>query len=107
MRAFSEMPSPFNVKGEVFSRNALTFNVKTEGIFENSLTINVNVILHKYLRSNIAFNQASENQPGIGRRSRKETIEGGSRAAEERYSQRGSYGTPLELLSPERRERGR
>ena len=27
VKAFSEMPSPFNVKGEVFSRNPLTINV--------------------------------------------------------------------------------
>ena len=89
VKSFSEMPSPFNVKGEVFSRNALTFKVKPEGISENPFMIYVNVILHKYLHTNIVFNQASENQPGIGRRNRKETVEGGIRAAGGRYSQRG------------------
>ena len=70
MKSFSEMPSPFNVKGEVILRNALTFKVKPEGISENPFMICVNVILHKYLRTNIVFNQASENQPGIGMRGR-------------------------------------
>ena len=70
VKSFSEMPSPFNVKGEVFSRNALTFKVKPEGISENPFMIHVNVILHKYLRTNIVFNLASENQPGIEMRGR-------------------------------------
>ena len=76
------MPSPFNVKGEVFSRNALTFKVKPEGISENPLTFNVNVILHKYLYTNIVFNQASENQHGMGRRSREKQVGGAVRAGE-------------------------
>ena len=41
MKSFSEMPSPFNVKGEVILRNALTFKVKPEGISENPFTIDV------------------------------------------------------------------
>ncbi len=57
-------------------RNALTFKVKGEVISENPLTINVVVVLHKYLSTNIVFNQASENQPRTRRRSRKETLRG-------------------------------
>ena len=60
------MPSPFNVKGEVILRNDLTFKVKPEDISENPLTICVNVTLHKYLRTNIVFNQASETSPESG-----------------------------------------
>ena len=101
------MPSPFNVKGEVILRNALTFKVKPEGISENPLTIYGNVILHKYLRTNIVFNQASEYQPGIGIRSRETKAGGAVRAGEGRCSQMGSYGTPLELLRSVRTERGR
>ncbi|WP_146043723.1 hypothetical protein [Clostridium sp. chh4-2] len=107
VKAFSEMPSPFNVKGEVFSRNALTFKVKSEGISENPLTININVMPHKYLCTNIVFNQASENQHRIGMRNRKTKVGGAVRAGEGRCSRRGSYGTPLELLRPVRAERGR
>ena len=69
--------------------------------------IYVNVILRKYLSINIVFNQTSENQPGIGRRSRKTKVGGAVRAGEGRCSQIGSYGTPLELLRPVRTERGR
>ena len=101
------MPSPFNVKGEVILRNALTFKVKPEGISENPLTICVNVILHKYLRTNIVFNQASEKQPGIGRQSRETKVGGAVRAGEGRCRQIGSYGTPLEHLRPVRAGRGR
>ena len=101
------MPSSFNVKGEVILRNALTFKVKPEVISENPFTIYVKVFLNKYLRTNIVFNQASENQPGIGRRSRKPKVGGAVRAGEGRCRQLGSYGTPLELLSPVRAERGR
>ncbi|PNV63996.1 hypothetical protein C0033_01355 [Clostridium sp. chh4-2] len=107
MKSFSKMPSPFNVKGEVILRNDLMIKVKSEDISETPLTICVNVILHKYLRTNIVFNQASENQPGIGRRNRKPKVGGAVRAGEGRCSQMGSYGTPLELLSPVRTERGR
>ena len=101
------MPSRFNVKGEVILRNALTFKVKPEVISENPFTIYVNVILHKYLRTNIVFNQASENQTGIGRRSRGTKVGGAVRDGEGRCSHMGLYGTPLELLRPERTERGR
>ena len=83
------MLSPFNVKGEVILRNDLTFKVKPEDISENPLTIYVNVILHKYLRTKIIFNQASENQPGIGRRSRETKAGGAVRAGEGRCSQIG------------------
>ena len=83
------MPSPFNVKGEVILRDALTFKVKPEGISENPLTICINVILHKYLRTNIVFNQASENQPGIGIRSRETKVGGAIRAGEGRCSHMG------------------
>ncbi|PNV62443.1 hypothetical protein C0033_07670 [Clostridium sp. chh4-2] len=93
------MPSPFNVKGEVILRNALTFKVKPEGISENPLTICANVI--------IVFNPASENQPGIGRRSRKTKVGGAVGAGEGRCRQIGSYGTPLEHLRPVRAEQGR
>ena len=101
------MLSPFNVKGEVILRNALTFKVKPEGISENPLTININVMLHKYLCTYIVFNQASENQHGIGRRNRKTKVGGAVRAGEGRCSQMGSYGTPVELLRSARTERGR
>ena len=83
------MPSPFNVKGEVFSRNALTFKVKPEGISENPFMIYVKVILHKYLRTSIVFNQASENQTGSGSRSRKTKVGGAVRAGEGRCRQIG------------------
>ncbi|PNV61369.1 hypothetical protein C0033_13820 [Clostridium sp. chh4-2] len=85
----------------------MTFKVKHESISENPLTICVNVILHKYLRTNIVFNQASENQPGIGIRSRETKGGGAVRAGEGRCSQIGSYGTPLKHLRPVRAERGR
>ena len=101
------MPSPFNVKGEVFSRNALTFKVKPEGISKNSSTIYVNLALRKYQYNNIVYNQASENQPGIGIRSRETKGGGAIRAGEGRCRQIGSYGTPLEHLRPVRAERGR
>ena len=42
------MPSPFNVKGEVILRNALTFKVKPEVISENPFMIHVNLALRKY-----------------------------------------------------------
>ena len=42
------MPSPFNVKGEVILRNALTFKVKPEGISENPFVIYINLALRKY-----------------------------------------------------------
>ena len=48
MKAFSEMPPPFNVKGEVILRNALTFKVKPEGISENLFVIYINLALRKY-----------------------------------------------------------
>ena len=83
------MPLPFNVKGEVFSQNALTFKVKPDDISETALKINVNVMLHKYLYTNIVFNQASENQHGMGRRSRKTKVGGAVRAGEGRCSQMG------------------
>ena len=79
------MPSPFNVKGEVFSRNALTFKVKPESISENPLTINVNVMLHKYLGTHIVFNQASENQHGVGMRNREAKVGGAVRAGKRGY----------------------
>ena len=101
------MPSPFNVKGEVILRNALTFKVKPEGISENPFMIYVNLTLRKYQCINIVFNCASENQPGIGIRSRETKAGGAVRAGEGRCSRLGSYGTPLELLSPVRTERGR
>ena len=56
---------------------------------------------------NIVFNQASENQHGIGRRNREVQLGAAVRAGEGRYSLMGSYGTPLELLRPGRAERGR
>ena len=88
-------------------RKALTFKVKREVISENPLTINVKVMLHKYLCTNIVFNQASENQHRMGRRGRKETVGRAIRAGEERCSQMGSYGTPVVLLRSVRTERGR
>ena len=94
------MPSPFNVKGEVFSQNALTFKVKPEVISENPFMFYVNLVLPKYQCNNIVFNQASENQHGMGRRSRKTKVGGAVRAGEGGCSQMGSYGTPLELLRP-------
>ncbi|PNV60266.1 hypothetical protein C0033_19675 [Clostridium sp. chh4-2] len=107
VKSFSEMPSPFNVKGEVILRNALTFKVKPEVVSENPLAIYVNWLLYKSQYNNIVFNQASENQPGIVRRNRKPKVGGAVRAGEGRCSQLGSYGTPVELLSPVRAERGR
>ena len=101
------MPSPFNVKGEVFSQNALTFKVKPEVISENPFMFYVNLVLPKYQCNNIVFNQASENQHGIGRRSRERHVGGAIQAGEGRCSRMGSYGTPLELLRPVRAERGR
>ena len=101
------MPSPFNVKGEVILRNALTFKVKPEGISENPLTVYANLALRKYRCNSIVFNQASENQHGMGRRSREKQAGGAVRAGEGRCSRMGSYGTPLELLRPVRTERGR
>ena len=97
----------FYIKREVFFRNALTFKVKHESIFENPFTIYINVVLYKYLCTNIVFNQAGENQHGIGMRNRKTKVGEAVRAGEGRCSQRGSYGTPLELLRPVRAERGR
>ena len=44
----------------------MTFKVKHESISENPFTIYVNVVLYKYLYTNIVFNQASENQHGMG-----------------------------------------
>ena len=85
----------------------LTFKVKPEGISKNSFTVYVNLALCKYQCKTIVFNQASEKQPGIGRRSRKPKVGGAVRAGEGRYRQIGSYGTPLELLRPVRTERGR
>ena len=41
MKAFWKMPSPFYVKGEVISENALTFYFKPEGIFEKALGFEV------------------------------------------------------------------
>ena len=101
------MPSPFNVKGEVFSRNALTFKVKPEVISENAFTIYINLALRKYLFNNIVFNQASENQHGIGRRSRKTKVGRAVRAGEGRCSLMGSYGTLVVLLRFVRTERGK
>ena len=101
------MPSRFNVKGEVILRNALTFKVKPEVVFENPFIIYVNLALRKYQFNNIVFNWASENQPGIGRRSRETKVRGAVRAGEGRCRQIGSYGTPLEHLRPVRAERGR
>ena len=83
------------------------FYINREVFFENSLTIYVNLALHKYQYNNIVFNQASENQPGIGRRSRETKVGGAVRAGEGRCRQIGSYGTPLELVRPVRTERGR
>ncbi len=88
-------------------RNALTFKVKPEVISENPFTIYVNAVLYNYLSTSIVFNQASENQPGIGRRSRETKVGGAVRDGEGRCSHMGSYGTPLELLRPARAERGR
>ena len=56
---------------------------------------------------NIVFNQASENQHGMGRRSRKTTVGRAVRAGEGRCSQMGSYGTPVVLLRSVRTELGR
>ena len=61
-------------------RKALTFKVKPESISENPLTINVNVMLHKYLGTHIVFNQASEYQCGMGRRSRERQVGGAVRS---------------------------
>ncbi|PNV59681.1 hypothetical protein C0033_22455 [Clostridium sp. chh4-2] len=97
----------FYINREGIFRNALTLKVKHESISENPLTICVNVILHKYLRTSIVFNQASENQPGIGRWNRKPKVGGAVRAGEGICRQIGSYGTPLEQLRPGRAERGR
>ena len=85
----------------------LTFKVKPEGISKNSFTVYVNLASCKYQYNNIVFNQASENQPGIGIRSRETKVGGAVRAGEGRCSQIGSYGTPLEHLRPVRAERGR
>ncbi|PNV60153.1 hypothetical protein C0033_20130 [Clostridium sp. chh4-2] len=101
------MPSPFNVKGEVFSRNALTFKVKPEGISENPFMIHVNVILHKYLRTNIVFNLASENQPGIEMRGRERRSLREPGRGRMKKGQLGSYGTPLVILRHASTERDR
>ncbi|PNV61008.1 hypothetical protein C0033_16325 [Clostridium sp. chh4-2] len=85
----------------------MTFKVKSEGISENPLTIYVNVILHKYRSITIVFNQASENQHGIGRRNRETKGGGAVWAGEGRCSRMGSYGTPVVLLRSVRTERGR
>ena len=42
------MLSPFNVKGEVILRKALTFKVKPEVVSENPFIIYVNLALRKY-----------------------------------------------------------
>ncbi|WP_180994574.1 hypothetical protein [Clostridium sp. chh4-2] len=44
------------------------FYINREVFFRNTFTIYVNLALRKYQYNNIVFNQASENQPGIGRR---------------------------------------
>ena len=48
MKAFSEMLSRFNVKGEVILRNALTIKVKPEVISKNPFMIYLNLALRKY-----------------------------------------------------------
>ena len=78
MKSFLEMPSPFNVKGEVILRNALTFKVKPKVVSENPLAIYVNWLLYKSQCNNIVFNQASENQHRTRMRSRKGTLGGGT-----------------------------
>ncbi|PNV62151.1 hypothetical protein C0033_10900 [Clostridium sp. chh4-2] len=73
----------------------MSFYINREGFFRNAFTLYVNRSLHKYQCINIVFNQASENQPGIGRRSRETKVRGAVRAGEGRCRQIGSYGTPL------------
>ena len=93
------MPSPFNVKGEVILLNALTFKVKPEVVSENPFIIYVNLALRKYQFNNIVFNQASENQHGMGRRSREKQVGGAVRAGEGSMQPYGIVWNPLDVLS--------
>ena len=59
------------------------------------MAIHVNWLLYKYRYNNIVFNQASENQHGIGRRSRERQVGGAVRAGEGSMQPYGIRDSPL------------
>ena len=75
------------------------FNIKGEGIFENAFTLDVNAVLHKYSYKNIAFNQASENQHGSGRRNRESKVGGAVRAGGRKLLPNGIVWNPCRATS--------
>ncbi len=88
-------------------RKALTFKVKPEVVSENPFIIYVNLFLLNTDAITLFLTRLAKTSTEAGCRIGRQRSEGPSGPGEERYSQMGSYGTPVVLLRSVRAERGR